>query len=85
VAAGEDKARAEFARAATGHAAPDAEGARLVRRRQHDAAAHRDRLAAQFRLQQLLDRGVEGVQVSMQNRGAHGTICSLFVLSVKRR
>src|ERR1700722_18380273 len=62
VTAGEDKARAELARPPPRHAAPHTEGARLVRGREHHAATHRHRIAAQLRLQQLLDRGVERVQ-----------------------
>ena len=67
IAADEDQLRAEFARLAPRHAAAHAEGARLVGGGEHDTAADRDRLAAQRRIEQLLDRGIEGVEIRMQD------------------
>src|SRR5690606_2208548 len=63
----------ERPRPPSGHAAAHAESAGLVGRREHHAAADRDRLSAQGRIEQLLDRSVEGVQVRMRDRGGlHG-------------
>ncbi len=74
MAAGEDAAagRARL-RPPSRHAAMHAERLRLIGGREHHAAADRDRLAAQRRVEQLLDRRVEGVEVGMQNgrRGLH--------------
>src|SRR6185437_11345894 len=42
---------------------------RLVGSRQHHAAADRDGLAAQRRVEQLLDRGIEGIEVRMKDGG----------------
>ena len=69
MAADEDQLRTELARPPSRHAAAHAEGLGLVGRGEHDAAADRDRLAAQRRVEQLLDRGVEGVEVRMEDGG----------------
>ena len=69
VAADENQLRAELARLPARHAAAHAEGLGFVRSGKHDTAADRDRLAAQGRVEQLLDRGVEGIQVSMEDGG----------------
>lgn len=68
-AADEDQLRAELARLTAGHAAAHAEDLRLIGGGKHHAAADRDRLAAQRRVEQLLDRGVEGVEIGMQDGG----------------
>src|SRR5580765_7849142 len=60
---------AELPRAPSRHAASYAEGPRFVGGREHDAAADRNRLAAQPRIKQLLDRRVKGVEVRMENGG----------------
>src|SRR5436190_23697720 len=56
----------ELPRAASGHAASHAESPRLIGGREHDAAADRNRLAAQARVEQLFDRRVEGVEVRVE-------------------
>ena len=57
--------------APAGHAAAHAERLGLVGGGQHHAAADRDRLAAQRRIEQLLDRGVERVEVGMEDGSRH--------------
>jgi hypothetical protein len=69
VPADEDELRAQLARPQAGHAAAHAEGPGLVGRREHHAAPDGDRPAPQARIEQLLDRGVEGVQVGVQDGG----------------
>ena len=71
--ADEDQLRAEFPGAPPRHAAVHAEGLRLIGRGEHDPAADGDRLAAQRRIEQLLDRRVERVEIGMQDgrRGFH--------------
>src|SRR5262252_8545875 len=59
----------ELPRAPSRHAASYAEGSRFIRSREHDAAADRNRLAAQARVKQLLDRRIKGVQVRVENGG----------------
>ena len=56
----------------SGHAALHAESLRLVRRGQHHATADGDRSPAQRRIEQLLDRRVEGIEVGVQDRGTGG-------------
>ena len=67
----EDQLRAEFHRLAARHRAVHAEGARLVARGRDDAAAlgvaDRHRAAAQRGVVALLDRGVEGVHVDVDD------------------
>ncbi len=77
VTADEDQLRAELARAPAGHAAADAEGLGLVGRGEHHAAADRDRLAAERGVEELLDGGVEGVEIGMEDggRGFHAARC----------
>ncbi len=72
VTADEDELRTELARLAARHAALRAERLGLVGRCQHHAATDRDRLAAQARIEELLDRGIEGVQIGMEDGGRHG-------------
>src|SRR6516164_6300730 len=59
----------ELPRTPSRHAASYAEGPRFVRGREHDAAADRNRLAAQARVKQLFDRRIKGVQVRVKNGG----------------
>src|SRR5580704_1693731 len=63
----------ELPRAPSGHAASYAEGPRLVGGRENDAAADRNRPAAQPRVKQLFDRRIKGVEVRVKNggRGTH--------------
>ena len=69
MAADEDQVRAELARPPSRHAAAHPERLGLVRSGEHDPAADGDRLAAQGRVEQLLDRGVEGVEIRMEDGG----------------
>jgi hypothetical protein len=46
----------------------DPESLGFVRSSEHNPAANGDRPATQRRIEQLLDRGVEGVQVRMEDR-----------------
>ena len=69
MAADENELRAELARAASRHAAAHAEGLGFVGGGKHDPTTDGDRLAAQGRVEQLLDRGVEGVQIGMKDGG----------------
>src|SRR5262249_20355531 len=59
----------EFPRAPSRHAASYAEGARLVGGREHDAAAHGNRLVPQARGEQLLDRRIKSVENRVENGG----------------
>src|SRR5512142_3158583 len=63
VSGDENELRTELPRAASGHAAPDAEGPRFVRRRQHDSTTDRNRPAPEARVEQLLDRGIKRVEI----------------------
>ena len=69
VPADEGELGAELARLAAGHAAVDAEGLGFVGGSEDHAATDGDRPAAQVRIEQLLDRGIEGVQVRMEDGG----------------
>src|SRR5262245_58223063 len=51
------------------HAASYAEGPRFVGRSEHDAAADRNRLAAQARVEQLFDRRIKSVEVRVEDGG----------------
>src|SRR6266542_5371461 len=62
----------ELPRAPSRHAASYAEGPRFVGGRENDAAADRNRLAAQARVKELFDRRIKGVEVRVEN-GCHGT------------
>jgi hypothetical protein len=61
--------RTDRARLPSRHAAADSEGPGFVRSRKHDPAADGDGLAAQRRVEQLLDRGIEGIEVRMEYGG----------------
>jgi hypothetical protein len=52
------------------HAAPHPKRFGLIGGRKYDATAYGNRLAAQGRVEQLLNRGIEGVEVGMQNGAA---------------
>src|SRR5687768_11460611 len=67
----------ELPRAPSRHAASYAEGPGFVGGREHDAAADRDRSAAQARVKQLLDRRIKGVEVRVKNRGCGTHRCLL--------
>jgi hypothetical protein len=64
--------RTELARLPSRHSAAYPKSLRFVRRGKHDPAADGDRFAAQRRVKQLLDRGIKGVQVRMQDGGCGG-------------
>src|SRR5262245_48526772 len=59
----------ELPRTPSRHAASYAEGPRFVRSRENDAAADRNRFAAQARLEQLFNRSIKGVEVRVENGG----------------
>src|SRR5262245_9861231 len=63
----EGEVRAQLARPSPRHAAAHSEGLGLVRGGEHDAAADGDGLAVQGRIEQLLDRCIEGIEVGMEN------------------
>ena len=69
MAADENELRAELARPPPRHSAADPESLGFVGGGKHDPAADGDRLAAQRRVEQLLDRGIEGVEVRMEDGG----------------
>src|SRR6266542_2079800 len=69
MAADKDEVGTELPRAPSGHAASHAEGSRFVGGRENDAAADRNRLAAQARGKQLFDRRIKGVEVRVENGG----------------
>src|SRR6267142_4780227 len=69
VSAGKHEVGTELPRAPSRHAASYAEGPRLVGGREHDAAADRNRLAAQARVEQLFDRRIKSVEVRVENGG----------------
>src|SRR5512134_2368571 len=69
MSADKHEVRTELPRPPSRHAASYAEGPRFVRGREYDAAADRNRLAAQARVKQLFDRRVKGVEVRVENGG----------------
>ena len=69
MAADKNELRTEFARPPSRHAAAHPEGLGFVGSGKHDPAADGDGLAAQRRVEQLLDRGIEGVEVRMEDGG----------------
>src|SRR5687768_14927084 len=69
MSADENEAGTELPRAPSRHAASYAEGPRFVGGGENDAAADRNRLAAQARVKQLFDRRIKGVEVRVENRG----------------
>ena len=68
----DDRIRAQPARHPSAHGGPDAARLRLVTRSQHHPSAHDDRPPAQIRVVALLDRRVEGVEVSVEDGGLTG-------------
>src|SRR4029453_9743537 len=69
VPADKGQLRTELARLSSRHAAAHAERLGFVGSGKHDPTANGDRLAAQCGIKQLLYRGVEGVEVRMQDGG----------------
>ena len=69
VTADEGQLWTELAGAPPRHAAADPEGLGFIGSGQHDSAPDGDGLAAQGRIQQLLDRGVEGIEVCVEDGG----------------
>jgi hypothetical protein len=71
----------ELARPPPRHAAADAEGPGFIRSGEYDTATYGNGLAAQRRVEQLLDRGVEGIEVGVEDgcRRCHqGTRARIF-------
>jgi hypothetical protein len=71
MAANKNELRTELARLPARHSPVNAEGLRFVRSCKHNPAANRDGLAAQRRVEHLLDRGIKRVQVRVEDRGVH--------------
>ena len=69
--ADEDELRAQLAGRAAGHAAAHAEGLGLIGGGEHHAAADGDWQTPKGRVKQLLDRGIEGVEVRMKYGRLH--------------
>ena len=67
VPADEDELRTQLARLPPGHAAVDTVSLGFVGSREDHAAADGDRLAPQARIEQLLDGGIEGVQIRVED------------------
>src|SRR5271169_2463020 len=61
--------RAELTRPPSRHTAANAEVLGFVRCGKHDPTTDRDGLTAQRRVEQLLDRGIKGIQVGMEDGG----------------
>ena len=72
MAADKDELRAKLAGSTSRHSASDAEGLGFVRCREDNPAADRNGLAAERGIEQLLDRGIEGVEVRMEDGGLSG-------------
>ena len=68
VSADEEQLGTELPSHTSRHAAADTERLGLIGRCQNDAATDGNRLAAQGRIQQLLDGGIEGVEVRVEDR-----------------
>src|SRR5207248_1789529 len=69
MAADKNELRTKLACPPSRHPAMDSEGLGFVGGGKHDPAAHRDRLAAQRGVEQLFDRGIERIQVRVENGG----------------
>src|SRR5262245_46883777 len=69
MATDKDQLRTELTRPPSRHAAVDAERLGFIRSGKHDPGADGDGLAAQGRVEQLLDRSIEGIQVRMEDSG----------------
>src|SRR5215471_1724536 len=83
MAADKSEVRTELTRPPSRHPAADAEGLGFVRSGKNNPATNRDRPAAQRRIEQLLDRSVEGVQVRMEDSGYRFHPDSLFARCLK--
>src|SRR5215813_11873034 len=70
----------ELPRAPSRHAASYSEGPRLVGGRENAAAADRNRLAAQARVEQLFDRSIKGVEVRVENGGCGTHLVTSWLL-----
>jgi hypothetical protein len=69
MAADKSQLRTELARPPSGHTATDTKGLGFVGSGKHNPATHGNRPAAQRRVEQLLDRRIEGVQIRMEDSG----------------
>src|ERR1700730_501306 len=69
MAADKSELRTELARLPSRHAAADTESLGFVRSGKHNPTTDGDGSAAQRRVEQLLDRGIEGIQVCMEDGG----------------
>ena len=69
----EDEVGTQLLGAPARHAALHAEGLGLVRGGEYDAAAHRNRAPTKLRIEELLDRRVERVEIGVQDcrQGCH--------------
>src|SRR5215469_9813504 len=83
MATDKSEVRTELTRPPSRHPAADAEGLGFVRSGKNNPATNRDRPAAQRRVEQLLDRSVEGVQVRMEDSGYRFHPDSLFARCLK--
>ena len=74
--ADKDELRTEFVRLPSRHAAANAEGLGFVRSGKHNPTADGNGFAAQRRIKQLLYRGIESIQVRMEDGGCrcHPTV-----------
>ena len=84
MSADKDEVGTELPRAPSRHAASYAEGPRFVGGREHDAAADRNRLAAQARVEQLFDRRIKGVEVRVENGGCGTHLVASWLLMGER-
>lgn len=69
VPANEEELRTKFACLAARHAASHPKSPGLVARRQYHPAAYGDRSPTQIGVEELLDRGIEGVEVGVKDGG----------------
>src|ERR1043165_2945718 len=73
----------ELPRATSRHAASYTKDPRFIGGRENDAAADRNRFAAQTRVKQLFDRRIKGIEVRVENRGC-GTHLPVKRVSYRR-
>src|SRR3984893_8411695 len=69
MAADKSELRTKLARLPSRHAAADPEGLGFVRSGEHNPSTDGDGSAAQRRGEQLIDRGIERIQVCMEDGG----------------
>src|SRR3954465_5039522 len=69
MAADKNEMPAELARLPSRHAAADPECPSFIRSGEHNPTTDGDGFAAQRRIKQLLDRGIEGIEVRMKDGG----------------